>query len=94
MNMSDRTAPITERDLRLPEFRDAEIADLERREDGTIARKDRWERGMRQIAGAVGIGVRGSWEIDEVVARVREWARERGVLEVVERTPGCERGAR
>lgn len=63
---------ITERDLRIPEWRDVNIADLERREDGTIARKDRWERGIRQIAGIVGIDPRQGFEVDDVVKMVRE----------------------
>lgn len=42
---------VTERDLRAPEFRDCEPEDMEWRADGTLARKDRWEVGIRQIAG-------------------------------------------
>ena len=67
--------PITERDLRIPEFRDCDIADLERRDDGTIARKDRWERGIREIAGILRNGdtldPRKQFEVCDVVAAVR-----------------------
>ena len=47
--------PVTERDIRLPEFRDADLADLEFDGEGKVARKDRWEMGIRAIAGALGI---------------------------------------
>lgn len=63
--------PITEQDLRMPEFRGVDIADLERREDGTIARKDRWERGIREIAGMLGMS-REKFEIVDVVNKVRD----------------------
>lgn len=63
--------PITERDLRMPEFRDVDIADLERRDDGTIARKDRWERGIREIVGILGMS-RDAFEVVDVVNKVRE----------------------
>lgn len=68
------TVPITERDLRIPEFRDVDIKDLERREDGTIARKDRWEKGIRQIASIVGLDPRAGFEVADVVAAVRAMA--------------------
>lgn len=64
--------PITERDLRRPEFMDCDIQDLERRADGTIARRDRWERGMRTIASLVGIDARQTFEVVDIVERVRE----------------------
>ncbi|SEG15409.1 hypothetical protein [Marinobacterium lutimaris] len=60
---------VTERDLRMPEFRDADLEDLEFRDDGQLVRKDRWERGIRRIAGVFGINH--SFEIDEVVNSVR-----------------------
>lgn len=66
--------PITERDLRIPDFRDVDIADLERREDGTIARKDRWERGIREIANIVGIYPGKTFEVVDVVNAVRRQA--------------------
>lgn len=60
----------TERDLRIPEFRDAKLEDLEFRGDGRIVRKDRWETGIRRIVSILGMA--GSdFEIDDVVAKVR-----------------------
>lgn len=45
------TRAVCEEDLRLPEFRDAKLDDLEFREDGKIVRKDRWEQAVRKIVG-------------------------------------------
>ena len=61
---------VTERDLRRPEFRDADPADLEWREDGVLVRRDRWEQGIRQIAGALGMS-RQKFEVADVVAAVK-----------------------
>lgn len=63
---------VTERDLRAPEWRDCDPAELEWRQDGTLARRDRWERGIREIAGIVGVDPRANWEIADVVALVKE----------------------
>ena len=70
--MSAASKPVTERDLRAPEFRECEPEDLEWRADGTLARKDRWEHGIRQIAGIVGLDPRKGFEVSDVVAKVRE----------------------
>ena len=59
---------VTERDFRMPEFRDADPADYEFRNDGKIVRKDRWQTGIMNIASIVG-GPRWEYEIHEVVAR-------------------------
>ena len=59
------------REVRRPEFRDADPADREWREDGSPARRDRWERGIREIASIVGLDPRKDFEIDDVVAAVR-----------------------
>lgn len=64
---------VTEKDLRIPEFREAKLEDLEFREDGKIVRKDRWERGIRRIVGMVGMSSR-DFEIDEVIEKVRSLA--------------------
>ena len=61
---------VTERDFRMAQFRDAKVEDYEFRADGRIVRKDRWEMGIRLIAGRVGITK--DFEIDEVVARVTQ----------------------
>lgn len=57
---------VTELDFRMPEFRDAKVEDYEWRDDGKLVRKDRWETGIRRIAGRIGFAG-GNWEIDEVV---------------------------
>jgi hypothetical protein len=62
---------VTERDMRAPEFRDCDPEDLEWREDGTLARRDRWERGIREVAGLVGLDPRKGFEVADVVAAVR-----------------------
>lgn len=64
--------PVTERDFRMPEFKDANPEDYELRDDGTIARKDRWEMAVRSIGTALGIGAREKWEISDVVDRFRK----------------------
>lgn len=46
------------------------IADYETRADGQLVRKDRWETGMRNIAGIL-TGPRAGFEIEEVVEKVR-----------------------
>ena len=61
---------VIERDLRAPEFRDGEPADYERRDDGKIVRKDRWEVGMRNVATIV-VGARAAYEIPDIVDAVR-----------------------
>ena len=62
---------VTERDMRAPEFRDCSPEDLEFREDGTLARKDRWEWAVRTIAADVGISPRSGFEVADEVAAVR-----------------------
>lgn len=57
---------VTEKDFRLPEFRDADPKDYEFRGDGKIVRKDRWETGIHRIVNALGMRVR-EFEIDDVV---------------------------
>ena len=69
--MTAERREVTERDLRRPEFRDADPSDLEWREDGSLARRDRWERGIREIASIVGLDPRKDLEIADVVAAVR-----------------------
>ncbi len=73
--------PVTERDLRIPEFIDAKVEDLEFREDGTVVRKDRWERGFRKIAYAMGHSPRAGFEIEDVADRVVTLAE--GILQAV-----------
>jgi len=63
--MSDNQ-PVTELDFRKPEFRDAKPQDYERREDGAIVRKDRWEMGFRAIVEPLGGNLR-KFEIPDVL---------------------------
>lgn len=60
---------VTEADFRLPEFRDAKAEDYERREDGRIVRKDRWETAVRSIAAALRMN---SFEVEDVPSKVRQ----------------------
>lgn len=65
---------VTERDLRMPEFRDSDLGDLEFREDGKIVRKDRWEVCVRKIAGTLherGL-IAQDFEVDDVAEAVSE----------------------
>lgn len=64
---------VTERDFRMPQFVDANPSDYEFRSDGAIVRKDRWEKGINSIRHLVGVSKR-SYEIDEVIDRVRQIA--------------------
>ncbi|MEG0969430.1 MAG: hypothetical protein RSG92_29145, partial [Pseudomonas sp.] len=52
--MSWSDMKVTERDFRMPEFRDAKPEDYEFRGDGKIVRKDRWETGIYSIRYALG----------------------------------------
>jgi hypothetical protein len=61
---------VTERDLRMPEFRDAKPEELEFRDDGKLVRKDRWEVALRNVASALG-WARREFEVHEVSAEVR-----------------------
>ena len=70
------TRPVTELDLRMPEFRDPDLKleELEfRSSDGKIVRKDRWETAIYRIGGLLGISSgRKEWEISDVVKKVDE----------------------
>ena len=59
--------PVTEKDLRMPEFADANVDDLEFRRDGKIVQKDRWEKGIRSIAAEFGLR---NFEVEDVVDKV------------------------
>lgn len=72
-----KSRPVTERDLRMEEFRWLEAEDLEHleiREDGKIVRKDRWENGIQSIRIALG-DTRKEFEIPEIVSAVRALVR-------------------
>ena len=61
---------VTERDFRLPEFRNANVEDYEIRGDGKVVRKDRWETGIREISRIVRDDQ--DWEISDIVEAVRQ----------------------
>jgi hypothetical protein len=70
--MADRKRRVTERDLRMPEFRDIstdDLDELEFRSDGKIVRKDRWENAIHAIRNRLG-DRRKEFEVSEVVDAV------------------------
>ena len=69
--MSAWKRPVTERDVRIPQFQDADLSDLEFREDGNVVRKDRWEMALRRIKWVVGDNRR-DFDVLDVVEAV-EW---------------------
>lgn len=64
---------VTEQDLRAPQYREGKPDEYEFRDDGKIVRKDRFVRGMQDIA-AILFGARHQYEIAEVVAAVHRLA--------------------
>ena len=60
--------PVTENDLRAPQWKDVNIADLEFRSDGQIVRKDRFEVGIGNIAAVLGAR---ATEISAITDQVR-----------------------
>lgn len=66
---------VTERDIRLPEFKDAKLEDLEFDGSGKVVRKDRFETSMCKISGMLrgvnGLSPRSSWTCEQVVEAVR-----------------------
>lgn len=65
------TRAVTERDLRHPDFARGEPDEYEFREDGKIVRKDRWENGIRRIAGALGMS-RQPFEVSDICGAVEK----------------------
>lgn len=73
---------VTEADFRMPEFRDAKPEDYERRDDGRIVRKDRWETTVREVASMFEVNVREVFECDLLLFSVEDFikrAREAGI---------------
>lgn len=79
--MSNIKRAVTELDLRDPKYGTGDPDEFEFRADGTIARKDRWEKGMQSIAVSVGAMEKG-WEIKDVVDKVEELSHYRCLLEM------------
>jgi hypothetical protein len=71
--MTDTTRPVTERDFRMPEFLDAKPEDYERRADGRVVRKDRWETTVRAIASRFGVEPREGFECDTLLYWVTDF---------------------
>ena len=69
--MSSGYPAVTERDFRKPEYADAIPEDYEFRSDGTLVRKDRWERAVQEIRELVGISTR-EFEIVDVIRKVEQ----------------------
>ncbi|WP_180076890.1 hypothetical protein [Acinetobacter sp. YH12251] len=66
---------VTERDIRLPQFKDANLEDLEFDASGEVVRKDRFEKSMRKISsmlhGVNGLSPRDGWTCEQVVEAVK-----------------------
>jgi len=67
---------VTEQDIRMPQFRDAKLEDLEFDASGEVVRKDRFEKSMRRISsmmhGVNGLSARSGWTCEQVVNAVEE----------------------
>lgn len=61
---------VTERDLRAAEYSDGKPDEYEFRNDGKIVRKDRFQRGMRDIA-AIVFGCGHDYEIADVIKAIQ-----------------------
>lgn len=66
---------VTEQDIRLPQFRDAKVEDLEFDASGEVVRKDRFEKSMRTISsmlhGVNGLSPSKGWTCEQVVDAVK-----------------------
>lgn len=72
---------VTEQDLRMPEFQNAKLEDLEFRDsDGKIVRKDRFKVALYSIAYNVGFGSRSGFECPDVVNKVKEIVQQHELL--------------
>lgn len=78
---------VTERDIRMPEFRDARLEDLEFRSDGKVVRKDRWETAIHENRSALG-DRRREFEIADIVGAVE--ALVASVSSTPDDSEGCE----
>lgn len=70
---------VTEQDIRLPQFRDAKLEDLEFDGSGEVVRKDRFQTSMRKLYGKLsginGLSSRRSWTCEQVVGAVEQLLR-------------------
>lgn len=86
---------VTEQDIRLPQFRDAKLEDLEFDGSGEVVRKDRFEKSMRKISsmlhGVNGLSARDGWTCEQVVEAaeiaIRQFQRLKDLILIVESVP-------
>lgn len=71
---------VTEQDFRKPEFVDKNPDDYERRGDGVIVRKDRWENFAHSVVSMVDMNNR-DFELDDVSTKVRKLVLDAEILE-------------
>ena len=66
---------VTERDIRLPQFKDSKLEDLEFDASGNVVRKDRFETSMRKISGMLHgvneLSARSGWTCEQVVEALK-----------------------
>ena len=86
---------VTERDIRLPQFQDAKLKDLEFDTSGEVVRKDRFETSMRKISGMLhgvnGLSARSGWTCEQVIEalsiKLRKFERLEELFLIVEFAP-------
>lgn len=82
---------VTEKDIRLPQFRDAKLEDLEFDGTGEVVRKDRFETSMRKISGMLrgvnGLSARSNWTCEQVVEAVNQLLRYKQLVIALKSTP-------
>lgn len=75
---------VTEQDIRLPQFRDANLDDLEFDGSGEVVRKDRFEKSMRKLQGVFhgvnGLSGRSTWTCEQVVDAAKQTVNQFGEL--------------
>lgn len=82
---------VTESDIRMPQFRDAKLEDLEFDGSGEVVRKDRFEKSMRKISGVLhgvnGLSARSTWTCDQVVEAVNQLQRFKQLVVAINTVP-------
>lgn len=71
--------PVTERDLRAPEFADCEPEDMELLDDGRIVRRDRWQSGLKNMLDLLGVTDEDAG-MNEAIDRIRDLQEAAGKL--------------
>lgn len=82
---------VTEQDIRMPQFRDAKIEDLEFDGSGEVVRKDRFEKSMCKIQGMLhgvnNLSARSGWTCEQVVEAVDEILRFKKIAIALRKAP-------